>query len=285
MTHDEIAKRATIRELVAAFRDAEATTRHAFALLVDAEERLNAVFTLGEASHKSIRIDASAYGYHDCFGDADTCVARMARAAWSVIVDRLELRRMLSIARYRELEKQLQDGKLPPITEEAISAFVNGYAVALPDMIAEAVAEVYEWLRPRSRRVGAGKLKTNSLFEIGPKVILTGVIERRDPRWTFRPSVNHNYHQDLVALENVLNGLDGRGNISKTFISELEAAIQGCAPSLRGETSLFRFKVFGNSNLHLEFKRLDLLARFNQIAGGRRLRPAPPCDVRSAAVG
>lgn len=40
-----------------------------------------------------------------------------------------------------------------------------------------------------------------------------------------------------------------------------------------GETDLFAFRCCANGNLHLRFRRLDLLARFNQIAGGRRLRP------------
>ena len=40
------------------------------------------------------------------------------------------------------------------------------------------------------------------------------------------------------------------------------------------ETPYFKGRVFSNGNMHLEFKRRDLLKRLNQIAGGRRLRKA-----------
>ena len=110
---NDLAIRSTVRELVAAFESAEADIRAAFATLVAAEERVNAAFTLGESS-KSIRVDASNYGYHDNFADPSHCVDRMARDAWGCIVSRLELKRVMSIARWEALEKQLKDGVLPP---------------------------------------------------------------------------------------------------------------------------------------------------------------------------
>src|SRR5436190_20361060 len=38
------------------------------------------------------------------------------------------------------------------------------------------------------------------------------------------------------------------------------------------ETDYFKFRCFRNRNLHQEFKRLDLVAKLNAIAGGMRLR-------------
>ena len=66
-------------------------------------------------------------------------------------------------------------------------------------------------------------------------------------------------------------------------ISENErGAVRLCAvvrTTGKGETPLFGFRVFRNGNLHIEFKRPDLLDRLNRIAGGARLRPGD----RSAA--
>jgi hypothetical protein len=39
-----------------------------------------------------------------------------------------------------------------------------------------------------------------------------------------------------------------------------------------GETEYFAFRCFRNHNLHLRFKRPDLVAKINQIAGGNALR-------------
>lgn len=75
--------------------------------------------------------------------------------------------------------------------------------------------------------------------------------------------------QKLIALENVFNALDGKGQISKSWQSELDQAIDAMPPGAkRGETSLFEFTCHKNKNLHLTFKRLDLLQRFNQMAAG-----------------
>ena len=51
------------------------------------------------------------------------------------------------------------------------------------------------------------------------------------------------------------------------LIDAIEAAKDGT-----GETEYLRFRCFRNRNLHLEFKRLDLVAKLNAIAGGMRLR-------------
>jgi hypothetical protein len=74
-------------------------------------------------------------------------------------------------------------------------------------------------------------------------------------------------------LENVFTALDGNGQIAKRYNSVLEDAICS-APGGVGETDYFNFKAHRNGNLHISFRRRDLLARFNQIAGGARLRPA-----------
>lgn len=38
-----------------------------------------------------------------------------------------------------------------------------------------------------------------------------------------------------------------------------------------GETEYFAFKCYGNGNLHLRFKRMDLVKKLNAVAGGRNL--------------
>lgn len=268
MSSTDLTRATTIRALVAAFQEAAQTVRVTFAAIAEAESKLNAVYTLGE-SHRDIRIDASRGRWANNFADPDDTIERMKRAAWSVIVDRLELRRMMSIKRWNEMEHQLSKGELPAITDENVQAFARGALDSLPEMLTEAVTEVFEWLRP-----WRSEYKTNSKLEIGRKVVLQYIVERADLRWTWSPRVNYRYTQNLTAMENVFSALDGKGQVSKVHYSALQNAINASAPSCRGETDYFRFRVFKNGNMHLEFKRLDLLDRFNKIAGGKRMRPA-----------
>jgi hypothetical protein len=264
-----LARHSTVVELVAAFREAEATVRRTFAAIDEAEKRLNAAFLLDtEPMSHGIKIDASHSGAWDSFDEPDRCIDRMARRAWEIIIERLELRRMMSIKRYADLEKQLRDGPLPDVTEENVAAFAQQYLDALPEMLTEAVSEVYEWLRPGPY---SKEYKTNSKYEIRSKVVLERCVQSAWIGEGFR--VSDYACRRLVALENVFNSLDGKGQIAKSYKSELEMAIDASGASGGGETPLFRFRSFKNGNLHIEFLRLDLLKRFNQIAGGRRLKP------------
>jgi hypothetical protein len=103
-------------------------------------------------------------------------------------------------------------------------------------------------------------------------VILTYALE--DPSWQGKFRVNYRYNAEFVALENVFTALDGKGMIAKgSWQSRLADAINTTSIDVgRGETDYFEFRCFRNRNLHLKFKRMDLVERLNQMAGGMRLR-------------
>ncbi|NUP12916.1 MAG: DUF4942 domain-containing protein [Polyangiaceae bacterium] len=260
---DALARKTTITELVSTWRAAEADIRAAFAAIVAAQTRLSFVFCGGDGSE--MRVGACDRGHAGDFDKPDEAVERLRRHAWTVIVQRLELRRMMSNRRYKELCEQLEKEALPDITEESVATFAQRYVDSLVEMHKEAVVECFEYLRPWH-----GRHKTNSRFEIGPRVVLERRVERR---WSGEGyNVKSDRDQEFIALENVFSALDGRGTICKTHYSELANAIKASGPQGVGETPYFRFRCFRNGNLHLAFRRLDLLKRFNQIAGGARLR-------------
>lgn len=268
---DDLALRTTVRELVAAFVSAERDVRAAFAQIVAAEAAVNAAFCNGD--YAEIRVTACGTRFHDNFARPDETIAIMSRKAWRALVDRLELRRVMSIERWEKLNKHLESGELPHLTEENVLAFYGQHAAQAHEMLQEMVREVFDWLRPRPH-TRAGKLKTNTEMEVGERVILDGVVER-DTRSGFRvryDSINWSVRQRLIALENVFNGLAGNGTVCKGYQSLLGEAI-GASNTGVGETDLFAFRAHKNGRLHLKMRRPDLLKRFNQIAGGARLRP------------
>lgn len=279
----ELVPRATVREMVAAFERAERDVRAAFAQIVEAERAVNAAFGNVE-SHQSIRVSACGDQWRDNFKDIDAAVEIMTRAAWRSIVDRLELRRFMSIKRWEELQAQLGDRshhrheKLPPITEQNVAVFADRHLAQARDYLKEAVDEVFELLRPRGW-TRAGQLKTNTEMEVGERVILSYMVDAGFRAGSFRVTYSGNRSQQLTALENVFSALDGRGEISKGHNSLLQTAIEA-SDAGEGETDFFAFRCCKNGNLHLRFKRLDLLARFNQIAGGKRLRPVETEEAR-----
>lgn len=265
---DALAKRFTITEAISAYERATAQIREGFRLVAEAEKLLNDTFTLGSSG----RIYVNGYSGRISFDNPDEHLLRIRHEVWSAIIDRLEVRRMMSVARSKELSQQLRKHELPELTVLSASELLHGFQSNLHKMLEEAVEEVFNWLRPRR-----SEYKTNSEYEVPPKVILTRVVEK--PSWSSRFYVNDHYDSELTALENVFTALDGRGQITKTHYSQIHNAIVADDFKGIGETDYFRFKAFKNGNLHLEFKRLDLLARFNQMAGGARLRCAPEAGV------
>ena len=82
--------------------------------------------------------------------------------------------------------------------------------------------------------------------------------------------VNLHLEKKLVAMDKVFHALDSKG-VPDGYLSPLVDAIN-TSETGNGETDYYRFRCYKNQNLHLEFKRMDLVARLNQVAGGATLR-------------
>lgn len=267
MTESAIAPRLTIEEIVRVYELAAADIRGSFARVCSAEQALNQTFA--RDAYGSVYVNT---GSGVRFNDPEHTLLRIRHQVWACIIDRLEVRRMMSIARAKELDRQLEKHELPEITHENVAALLTGFESNLRAMLEEAVDEVFEWLRPHR-----SEYKTNTELEIGPRVVLTRIVERWDRLWrSWR--VNYHVEPNLTALENVFSALDGRGQITKTHYSAISTVIKAPGFDGVGETEYFRFRVYQNGNGHLQFRRLDLLAKFNAIAGGKRLRPAAAAE-------
>lgn len=263
---NEIATRLLPAELVAVYQQAERDIRQGFALVSGAMERLNAAFTLGKHSGVSI------HGHRNRevnFETPDENLKEIRRSLWHTMVERLEIRRMMSVKAWEELQKEIDKGDVPDLTEESIAAMVKQFSDRAPAMLEQAVAEVFDFLRPPG-----SKYKRNSEFEVPRRVALWWVIDtwytKAFASEGLRP--RHQVEQQLTALENVFSALDGRGSVSKGNVSNLSEAIRKTKRGELGRTEYFEFRGFNNGALHLTFVREDLLRKLNAIAGGMRLR-------------
>lgn len=263
---DQLTKKLSIPDLVAVYERSEADIRAGFALVARAQQALNDAFTLD--SNHGIAIQNHRDQIH--FDDPERNLKLVRQSIWRTLVERLELRRFMSISAWTELQKQLdQTDAVPEITEATIAAMAEQFSSRMPEMLEAAVAEVFNYLRPPGSRY-----KRNSEFEVPKRVVLSFVIDQWYAKgYASKPMhVNYTYEQNLTALENVFQALDGSGSVSKSHYSELSGAIKRTLLGELGETKYFRFRGYRNGSLHLLFLREDLLLKFNQIAGGNRLR-------------
>ncbi len=230
--------------------------------------RLQAAFSKADADHLGtfnrfdveVKFDGhSVYRHDDGRDDYADLFNAMRRNAWRMLIDHLGVKNVMSVAKRDKFESQLNNGDMPDVTAEAIIATIFGLADQAKDFATEAAREVFDFLRPQREHY-----KTNSSFRVGRRVIMGWWVERRYDGKGFRPQYHHEKH--MIALDGVFHMMDGRG-MMKDRISPLIQAIKASNDG-KGETDFFRFKCFKNGNLHLEFKRLDLVKQLNGLAAG-----------------
>lgn len=241
----------------------EATTDIARAVgeLRAATKRLDAAFRT-DADHDWSRFGLEIeFRRHRC-DDVKDIQGYMEREAWSVLVDKLGIKNVMSVAKRKEFDEQLERGQLPPVCEETISAILLGLVGQAKDFAKEAAREVFDILRPRGH--WGGQYVTNNAFRVGRRVILSNRVEQ-----SYSGGFRCNYHwtQELTAIDGIFHLLDGKG-VMRRNRGPLVNAIDACDSTGRGETEYFRFKCFKNRNLHLEFRRLDLVKQLNGLASG-----------------
>lgn len=188
----------------------------------------------------------------------------MERRAWDVLVDKLGVKNVMSVAKRKIFDDQLRAGELPPVCEETITAILLGLAGQAQEFARDAAREVFDMLRPRNHHAG-GKYSTNNAFRVGRRVILPYRVEAKWGGGGWR--VTYGREQEMTALDGVFHLLDGRG-VMRENRGPLVNAIDKSDAGGRGETEYFRFRCYKNRNLHLEFKRLDLVKQLNGLAAG-----------------
>jgi len=247
---------------------AEATTEigRLVAALRAQTERLDAVFeTNPDRDYQRSRFGIELWydGRRCSLDDLDDVHKAMEREAWRVLVEALGIKNVMSVAMRKEFDEQLERGELPPVCEQTILATLLGLTDQASRFAREAAVEVFDMLRPRGH--WGGQYATNSAFRVGRRVILPYRVEQTWGGDGFR--VNYHREQELVAIDGVFHLLDGKG-VMRENKGPLVAAINATDRAGRGETEYFRFKCFKNRNLHLEFKRLDLVRELNGVAAG-----------------
>lgn len=185
----------------------------------------------------------------------------LKKEAWNEVFHKTNLYQLMSIAESEKIKKSLynrdscEDIKVPDFTFENVMAFIEAKTQDMPNMIRGKIEEVYKILRPRNYY----QLKTNetSLFEgVGKKVILSHFFESN-----YSGGLRICYHkeQELNAIQEIFWLLDGKGvpHDAEKLYHKLYKAERGDAY----EDEYFRIKGYSNGNMHLEFKRMDLVSK------------------------
>jgi len=257
---NEIATRKTIDELAEVYQAAMDKVTTAYTMLAEAQAELKDAFQEGYGGFEVT--DRQIYS-SDPLQICEGIRNKITRSAWGAAIDRLGIRKVLSVKRTKELNDRLDSHSdfawADFTTANVMNEFVE-LSRASSTLLAESVKEVYEFLRPGA--IFTNKHKTNdkyAKFALGKKVVLTR-IANVNRYFTY---INSYYEPQLIAMDRVFHALDGK-SIAESYRSPLLDKISN---STEGETEYFTFKIYLNGNVHLSFKRMDLVAKLNQIAG------------------
>jgi len=252
-------------------RAGESAENTDIALRLSIAERVQRCTRQKESLLKAIELlqDVPTEHRHELNNPESGCL-HIERVAWQELVDATGIKSAMSVKSREKLDNQLfkqnrytEEPPLPPFTEASVFGFLDNIYSDMPQMIQDAVAEVFDWLRPSSRHY-----KTNDEFMIGDKVILSWLVESN-----YRHGFRVNYHRvaHVDALGNVLSMLDGKG-VTKhphTLSNKINTA---WADSDTYSDEYLIAKGFKNNNAHIRFLRPDLIAQINQTAGPLWLR-------------
>lgn len=236
------------------------------------------------------RSDARSYDFgllycinhhHSTFGfdteGVDQILKRFETAAWRALITKLEIGKLMSSKRREEMNRAL-DGrpdrgdnpvKFPPITEDTIMSVIGGMVSSAEGFLDEAIREEFDSWRPHLHSERDG-LKTNDRPEAVQRKVIRSYMVRQGYGASHPWDIDYTRSGSVTALDQIMHFLDGKG-VFKEHQGPLVGAIKIAEKDGRGETEYFKFRCFKNGNLHLEFKRLDLLEEFNRRAGGNRL--------------
>jgi hypothetical protein len=257
---NEITKRETVEDLVQHYKRICRETTAAYKLLERAQSRLRA--SIYEHGH------LAPDRHHYCDFDEQTLgvvLNEVKKSTWRGIVARLGVRGIMDSTRRYELDKQLETGEgLPEIETEAILTVILGMASNAEAYMEGAIKEAFEMIRQKSE----GFKSTGQEWQIKDKAVLTWMVE---PSWyksgKFQTRCRAN--DDILCIENAFRLLDGKGP-HKGHGADLAGEINS-SPDGAGETDYFRFRSHKNGNLHVWFKRPDLVTELNAVAGGARV--------------
>ena len=198
-------------------------------------------------------------------------VDEVTRGAWWAIISTLEIDKISSEKRYEEIKKNIKEGTLPPLTVANIFDILQAFVQNQDEIARELMKEVYGYLYPRNNRPHYNKpvYATNIKHLKGySKVILTSMVEHRSGGGFQVRSYRDD--EDLIRIDRAFALLDG-APLPEGYRGPLADAINTVDRTGIGETVYFKFKCYHNGNLHLEFKRPDLLAERVRLAGEKEL--------------
>jgi hypothetical protein len=190
------------------------------------------------------------------------------RAFWRKAFDVTNFLQVMDQQARSEFFKSVEENP-PAFTEDNVRSTFLSLAAEVDTMFARGIFNVFSWLSKDH------KTNTNEPFKINPKAILNYVVNLR---YGGGLEVRTYYGNGgtLNDIDRVFKTLDNKKHVPRALEMAMNDAFKNWEVF---EDEYFRAKAFRNGNLHIQFKRQDLLDQANRIihdyCDGIALKHAP----------
>lgn len=232
----------SIQEVIDDFQRAETMINEAYRLIDCAEEITR--------MHK-INVKVHVHARHNMHPDA--AIERMRRDAWVKLMDMTGLKQIMDTQALEAFENELYK-KAPAFTEENIRGTLLQQMQESETMFARGLVNVFKKFDTKYKR------HKDAAFRVPKKV----VISYATSLWIGgKLVVNHNAYSRIDDIDRIFKTLAGEKFKSHDLIAAMGASWQ--ENDCLHECELYKARGYKNGNIHLEFKRDDLLERANDI--------------------
>jgi len=257
-TSTDLIKKESIAELTAHRDRAIELYGRAIDLLMEASKALN----MAAPGNKYSIVEPNDFRWIETEQHArelvESLTKRVDQKVWRYLLDASGLGSLMDRTAKDEFHAQIEKNP-PAATLDNVCATMLTKASEAGTIFERGLIEAFRKLDKSYR--------TNSTFKIGNKIVMKGALSAVDSKWK---SLRHwafyrKADDELLDIERTLSILDGNAPCGR--MSGVVAAIDTATRDGEdhAETEYFSVRIFMNGNLHVTFKRSDLIEKANII--------------------
>lgn len=190
---------------------------------------------------------------------------RLRREYWRLILDTDEFAKLLTNEARQKLNKQLSLANEMELNLPNIKTLLMAIKENQNDILIDSIVSIFEKITRFHMNEYSSNIhyyngwKTNNAYRINKKIIIP-IKYSPFESWDFSDEyeqINSDVKRFIDDLVKVFKLIDSTINYEFTSVDSKQEF----------ENELLRFKMFKNGNIHIWFKRLDLLKKLNYICG------------------
>lgn len=182
------------------------------------------------------------------------------RAAWGHLRDALGIKNLMDAQALKEYNEVMYYSKdaVPVFNEESAFATFSELYENRQRMFVRGLVNVF-------RGLNTSWYKSNSAFCLTPKIVMSSAVSDFGSRYGGSLNTSNNVSSQLSDLDRIFHILDEKTPLDHLCDASSAVSLAANRGHANIETEYFHFKLHKNGNLHVIFKRVDLVEKANKL--------------------